>query len=343
MLLASTLISSSIAGYTLSQDYTSSNFFDGFDFFTAADPTNGHVQFLGMDAANKSGIAGRIQGPNMTDAIYLSVDSNSVAPQGRGALRLSSNRTFHQGLFVADIAHMPGGICGVWNAFWTFPNSPEFIWPAGGEIDILEGVNDQAANKMTLHTTAGATISSSEHFSGSLVTSNCDINAPNQDRNAGCQISDTDELTFGLGFNNATGGTYATEWTSEAIKIWFWPRGSVPSDIKSGKPNPSAAWGVPKSQFSGFNVDKFFNTPHSLIFDTTFCGDWAGETWSNSTCTALAPTCEAYVTNNPAAFKDAYWAINSVKVFQADRSTSNSTVTRRWRSGGAVLPPRPGA
>lgn len=33
-----------------------------------------------------------------------------------------------KGVFIADIAHMPGGACGSWPAFWMFgPN-----WPNSG-------------------------------------------------------------------------------------------------------------------------------------------------------------------------------------------------------------------
>lgn len=55
-----------------------------------------------------------------------------------------------------------------------------------------------------------------------------------------------------------------------------------------------------------------------IVFDTTFCGDWAGNVWgSSATCSKLASTCEAYVGANPAAFSEAYWLINSVKVYSS--------------------------
>lgn len=219
-----------------------------------------------------------------------------------------------------------------------------------GEIDIVEGVNDQATNQMTLHTNAGAAISNSNRltsgftpgtgsskstassnsqlaFTGNVLTSDCDVNAPDQSKNAGCAISSNTSLTFGTDFNNAGGGVYATEWTSEFIKIWFFPRGSFPSDIASASPSPSQNWGPPASMFSGdFSMDDHFKNL-SLVFDTTFCGDWAGNTWNSSTCASLAPTCEEYVSNFPAAFAEAYWAVNTLQVFQDDGSdgASNST------------------
>lgn len=38
-----------------------------------------------------------------------------------------------------------------WPAIWEVGDN----WPNGGEIDILEGVNDSGSNKATLHTTGG--------------------------------------------------------------------------------------------------------------------------------------------------------------------------------------------
>jgi hypothetical protein len=51
--------------------------------------------------------------------IYIGVDHNTVlnsAGAGRRSVRISSKRTFMHGLFISDIFHMPGGICGTWPA-----------------------------------------------------------------------------------------------------------------------------------------------------------------------------------------------------------------------------------
>ena len=222
-------------------------------------------------------------------------------------------------------------------------------WPTNGEIDIVEGVNDQTANIMTLHTASGPIIhSSSSSFAGQVATSDCDVNAPNQPENAGCAIHDDSDLTFGTGFNAAGGGVYATEWTSSFIKIWYFPRDSIPSDIAASTPTPQDSWGEPRSVFQGdFNLDDHFKNLQ-IIFDTTFCGSWAGPAWTSSSCAALAPTCEEYVSNNPQAFTEAYWAINTLQVFQDDGSAGNNvaneTITRRGmeemvrRRGGATIP-----
>lgn len=181
---------------------------------------------------------------------------------------------------------------------------------------------------MTLHTNAGPRITKStpqEPFTGEVLTEDCDVNAADQSRNAGCAIADNTGLTFGNDFNTNGGGVYATEWTSTSISIWFFPRGRFPSDIASASPSPSKNWGPANSVFTGdFNMDDHFKNL-KIIFDTTFCGDWAGNLWNQSQCGNLAPSCEAFVSNNPTAFTEAYWAINTLQVFQDDGTSASSS------------------
>ena len=304
------------AQYTLQDTFDTSNFFDSFSFFTGSDPTNGFVDYVGTQTANETSLAGYAN-----NAVYLGVDYTTMNPSGgRASVRMTSNAAYTHGLFVLDVAHMPGGICGVWPAFWTFgPN-----WPSSGEIDIIEGVNDQSTNEVTLHTSSGCTMSNAGSASGStLANANC--NAGNG--NDGCSQSTASTQGYGTGFNDIGGGVYAMDWTSSAISIYFFPRGSIPSDITSGNPNPSG-WGAPQAMFSGpsCDIDAYFMN-HNIVFDTTFCGDWAGSVWSSdATCSALASTCQDYVANNPGDFVDAYWLINSLKVYQQSGSSKRGFV-----------------
>jgi len=54
------------------------------------------------------------------------------------SVRIMSTKTFHHGLVIADFDLMPVG-CSVWPSFWSV--GPR--WPNGGEIDIVEGVNNK--------------------------------------------------------------------------------------------------------------------------------------------------------------------------------------------------------
>ncbi|KIX01399.1 uncharacterized protein Z518_09125 [Rhinocladiella mackenziei CBS 650.93] len=310
------IVSLSTAGYVLEDDYSVDKFFSMFDFFTAADPTNGYVKYVDQNTAQNGGLISTNNG-----AVYMGVDHTNIATgSGRQSVRLTSKKSYTHGLIILDLSHMPGGICGTWPAFWTVgPN-----WPNSGEIDIIEGVNSQVSNSMALHTSAGCSIANNGLFSGSITTPNCFVNAPDQSTNAGCQIVTPNEASYGTGFNQGQGGAYATEWTSEAISIWFFPRSAIPSDISSGNPDPSN-WGSPTASFSGgCEIDQYFNN-HQIVFDTTFCGDWAGNVWNtDSTCSSKAATCQSFVQNNPSAFADAYWTVNFLKVYQSTDSGSGT-------------------
>ena len=212
-----------------------------------------------------------------------------------------------------------------------------------GEIDILEGVNDQEVNAMTLHTGAGCAISTAQGlFSGDVSTANCDVNAADQAKNVGCSIQSTSKQSYGAGLNANNGGVYATQWTDEAISVYFFPRGDIPEDVLGSAPDPTG-WGTPAAKFSGgsCNVGSIFKQ-QQVVFDTTFCGDWAGQIWSNSTCAAKTKTatCNAYVQNNPEAFADAYWTVNSFKVYQDNgNATIPSSSTTSIPSSSAVPVP----
>lgn len=123
-------------------------------------------------------------------------------------------------------------------------------WPNDGEIDIIEGVNDNANNAMTLHTSDGCSITNGGAFTGTMTTSNCYIYAADQANNAGCDIQNQNTQSYGSDFNSNGGGVIAMEWTSSDINIWFFPRGTTPADLEAGTPDP-ASWKEPVAQYQG--------------------------------------------------------------------------------------------
>ena len=106
LLLASLFVHYSFAAYQLVQDYSGDAFWQGFDFFTDSDPTGGLVQFQSLEDANATGLAGFIEGGNASFAIYMGVDTEKVAPEGRASVRVASAQTFQHALVIADIVHM---------------------------------------------------------------------------------------------------------------------------------------------------------------------------------------------------------------------------------------------
>ena len=139
-------------------------------------------------------------------------------------------------------------------------------------------------------------------------------------------------------------------WTPFNVSAWFFPPDSTPDSLVSATnttdaspPSPDLSeFGTPAAFFAGPDTcdfpGKFFN--HSIVFDTTFCGGWAGGEYSNSNC-PLVPgqssiqSCEAFVGGNPDAFTEAYWAIRSLRVWEMifDEDEAWSSDDDGWSSG----------
>jgi len=243
------------------------------------------------------------------NTLVLAVDSTSTVAAGgkRNSVRITSNNAYTGGLFILDAAAMPVG-CGTWPSFWT--NGPN--WPLAGEIDIVEGINNQPNNQMTLHsgTSHACTIDTNVSFTGHILNTNC---YSTQSADAGCSITDTDTRSFGYGFNNAQGGVFAFLWdTSAGMSLWHFARADIPADITNRAPTP-ANWGTPAGAWSSATcdiTDNFYD--HSMIIDTTICGGWAGGAYGNSGCPGTCTDMVANTTN----FANAKWVINYVAVYQ---------------------------
>ncbi|KAL4947589.1 concanavalin A-like lectin/glucanase domain-containing protein [Aspergillus filifer] len=318
-LAASALIFPSIAhaagSYTLQRSFEGEKILDHFNFFDQADPTNGFVTYVNQSYAQDAGLV------KITDSgsLYLGVDYETVLSAdgpGRESVRIESNEYYDQGLYVIDIQHMPGSICGTWPAFWTVgPN-----WPDDGEIDIIEGVNKHDSNKIVLHTSGSCDVGGEHDMSGTMTSSECG----DASGTIGCVV-EGQQGSSGDPFNKANGGVYAMEWQKEYLKIWFFPRSSIPTSLTEGKPDTSA-FGTPMAHLQGScNFEERF-THQKMILDTTFCGDWAGGVFGDSGCPVNDPSnpiqsCVNYVAENPAAFENAFWELNSIKIYQLGGST----------------------
>lgn len=110
------------------------------------------------------------------------------------------------------------------------------------------------------------------------------------------------------------------EWTSTSILVWFFPRQNIPPSIAIGRPDPSQ-FGTPSATFQGAcDIDSLFSN-HSVVFDTTFCGSYAGSVYASSSCPQTTGkdsmgSCVDYVANHPEGLAEAYWLIGSMRVYQ---------------------------
>lgn len=296
--------------YELRTKFEGAQFFDGFDFYSGEDPTHGAVQYVTREQAAESKLV-RVDGA--TGRAIVEVDAVSPAGSRRRAVRLESKLRFTTGLVVLDVHHVPDGN-GVWPAFWSFGDAPN-PWPNQGEIDIVEGVNGQAFNQATLHTSTGCQMKAvNEPAAMTSRYVNRDCNAGSGFLGCGTELPSG---TFGKALNERDGGIYAMEWTESQIALWFWPRGAAPADAQAGgEPRPET-WGKPSAYFAlGGDCPASHFTQHKLVLNTTLCGDWAGNTYNGADGAKGLAACEAFVTQNPRALANAYWDVSSIRLFQ---------------------------
>lgn len=318
-LAASSIISPAVAHpwpgagphYELVENWAGKSFLDHIDFFTAKDPTNGFVNYLDQESAESSGLFKL----NSGGSLYMGVDSETTLdPNGKGrdSVRIESKKFYDEGLYVVDIKHMPGSICGTWPAFWSVGPS----WPQNGEIDIVEGVNMHNANEIVLHTSGSCGLSADAEMSGTMSSSECG----DASGTIGCVVKG-ENGTSGTPFNEKGGGVYAMERTPHFMKIWYFPRDAVPESIKHGKPDVHT-FGTPMANLQGSCDFKERFTAQKFVFNTDFCGDWAGGIYGEEgSCPMSDPndsfkSCHTFVAQNPEKFKEAYWELNSVQIYQ---------------------------
>lgn len=282
-------------------------------------------RYVTRDRAEKQGYISYDGGDAVFGVDYKSkLNSADGGDVGRESVRLEGKQEYNKGLFVLDLKHMPGGICGTWPAFWSLGREP---WPVKGEIDIIEGVNQNTNNNFVLHTDTQCKVNGKGQ-TGTQALYDCALDSPS--KSTGCGVTDARGSSFGKGFNAAEGGYYVTEWQAEGIKIWFFPRGSQPHSLLSDEPD-TTTFGEPAASFQGdCDIEKRF-LDQRFIFSNTFCGDWGGNVYAQSGCPMYKGldgmgSCKKYVAENPDVFKDAYWRVSSFKTYNKRAITSSSSV-----------------
>jgi len=149
--------------------------------------------------------------------------------------------------------------------------------------------------------------------------------------NSGCGVTEWSRASYGPTFDAQGGGVFAMKWDENGIAVWSFYRAAVPQDIISGNPSPSG-WGVPVAQLAPTDCGPLSNffINHSIIFDITFCGDLAGNSYATSGCPG---TCEERLMD-PSNFVNATWIINTLKVYRKQLlyGSVSSAIAEKWTS-----------
>ncbi|GAX16484.1 hypothetical protein FisN_19Lh064 [Fistulifera solaris] len=241
----------------------------------------------------------------------LIMKSAPNAGNKRFSIRLEGKRRFNRGLFVLHVDHIPAG-CGTWPAFWL---TDEDHWPYHGEIDIVEGVNDQSHAKTALHTAESCSMYAQvppyaqtgewdrstgipNTYTGildhetSVPADNCWVLAPHQWSNQGCVVTHSHNNTLGARFNEQGGGIYVLDWDPDHgyIKSWVFPQSQgYPANLEQATlsaesdspvaPNPNDWHQAPYAYFA-IGANSSCSSDHfsnmRLIFNLAFCGTVAG-------------------------------------------------------------------
>ena len=114
------------------------------------------------------------------------------------------------------------------------------------------------------------------------------------------------------------------ELRSAGIRIWFFPRSSIPPDINtnndtsssSSSPDPTS-WGTPLADFpkTKCDIDKHFRN-QSIVANINLCGPWAGQAEKFGKQCPPGRRCEEWVSNEDGAFESAFWEFGGFWVYQ---------------------------
>ncbi|KAI0601233.1 hypothetical protein F4775DRAFT_541028 [Biscogniauxia sp. FL1348] len=312
---------SATQSYQVTDVYDSTNFVSKFNFVSSTDPNGGYVSYQSQTDAEDLELV-----KCKDEEVYIGVEhtSNDYTTDGAGrkSIRLESKTTYNKGLVIADFSHLPKPVCGSWPSFWLFGEP----WPTKGEVDIYENWNDLTFNRYTAHVDAPSVVGECKIVSDGMLATidspNCYDHADGQYEYQGCSASYATE-TFG----SSSGGIYAMEWTSEYIRMWDWTHDAAPTDVLSGKPEPSVSnWGTPNYIIKECDIEKAFSDM-KLVFSLDFCAV-AGQTdkWASS-CKASTgyDTCTEYVAAQGADFEDVYFQVKDIKFYELSEEAGQST------------------
>ncbi|KAJ7800330.1 glycoside hydrolase family 16 protein [Mycena olivaceomarginata] len=330
-----------VSCYNIVDNFSGLTFFDNWDFYGNYDNlTLGDVVWLSEADAFTQELAL----VNAAGNVIIKVDNFSNVPfnQKRNSVRITTKASYSLGsLWIIDAVHLPFG-CSVWPSIWTMGPT----WPAGGEIDIIEGINLQTANQVALHTTTGCLHTTPPEQKGTSSVVDCS-------EASGCLVGETSPNSYQSGFAAAGGG-----FGLRNLTILGASRPNVPASITQSTATSSidlSDWGPPSASYvnSTCAIENFFG-PQKMVIDITLCGEYAGLPDKYlETCAGHGPTGICYNDNvvGPGNnYDDAYFELKSVRAYTtgtpgatgvaalgAPRSGADKSVQLRWLSMSVVF------
>jgi hypothetical protein len=261
------------------------SFFDDWDFLTG-DANNGASQYLDKGTAIQEQVA---QAADTHAILRVGSKGNWLK---RKSAKIATQKSWTTFLATMRFSHTPTG-CGVWPSFWT--NAKGVEWPNGGELDVMEYVND-FPSQSSFHTGK---------------ENKCKLNAALLNKPGCAALPDTNKMGYecstsypeklGCAPNKyplRTGqqisgnpGVYAVEHTQSYMKVFFIPETEMPADMNSNEPKPDTwdQWVISYYPFASSDQSSPGSCPspmqaQQLILNIGMCGDWAGKVWPLGSC-----------------------------------------------------------
>lgn len=282
--------------YTLDWEAKGNNFFDDFEWIWE-DHNHGASHYMGSkEEAEENGV-------------IQTYDSHAILRTGRLSTytykrttgKIGTKKAWKYFLATMRFSHVPWG-CGVWPAFFSLGQGAD--WPEGGEMDILEYVNDNGPAMTSFHTSKECKLDEIEvnkykpmkdenRKQNGGVNYNCLTKYCATCKSLGC-APNARPILNGQQWAKRP-GVIAMERTPAFAKIFFIPEWELPNTLTEDKPDPENwdQWLIsyyPFADSPGCPDAENIMAPQQLILNIGFCGDWASKVWgSGGNCRQVGP------------------------------------------------------
>lgn len=265
------------SNYALAWKAQGRTFFDDWQFLTTSE-THGAEWYLNKSEAFRNGVV------LADDHSAILRVGNQQMPFKRHSVMIHSAQAWRPDrgfMVVMKYRHVPFG-AGIWPAFWLM--NSDYLWPGGGELDILEYANDDPS-KVTFHTNKNCSLhnkSISKCMRGADVDNDIvgDCYTNYTSNKLGCKPPQIRRNGKWFAENP---GAIATAWDASGVYVFHIPEQEIPLDLESNAPNPTT-WERWMIAYLPFDPDSCFDVakPQEIVLNIALCGDWAGGAWWTS-------------------------------------------------------------